>query len=57
MNGCVPDVVVWPEPGEIPSGVDRQLDAGVEVLMKDVAAAKKGGERKLTWESERRRRR
>ena len=55
MNGCVPHVVVWPEPGEIPRGVDRQLVAGVDALMKDVAAAKKAGPRKLTLESERRR--
>lgn len=38
--GCPPDVEVWPLPGEIPAGVDRQLERAVEVLKEDVAAAK-----------------
>ncbi|MCA9173111.1 MAG: PD40 domain-containing protein [Planctomycetales bacterium] len=36
LNGAVPDVVIWPEPGELPQGVDRQLDKAVQLLMEDV---------------------
>ena len=39
LNGCVPDIVIWPEPGELETGRDRQLDAAVQVLLEDVAAA------------------
>lgn len=39
LNGAVPDYVVWPMPGEIPAGKDRQLEKGVEVLLEEVAAA------------------
>ncbi|GAB5403594.1 MAG: S41 family peptidase [Aureliella sp.] len=38
MNGCEPNVTIWPEPGEMPSGVDRQLEKAVEMLLEDVAA-------------------
>lgn len=36
LNGCAPDFVVWPEPGEWPQGIDRQLDKAIEVLSQDV---------------------
>ncbi|MEE8104857.1 MAG: S41 family peptidase, partial [Planctomycetota bacterium] len=36
LNGCVPDVVLWPEPGEMPAGIDRQLEKAVELLKEDV---------------------
>ena len=52
-NGAMPDVVVWPKPCEIPAGIDRQLEKGVEVLKEDV---KKWNERprpRLRWASER----
>ncbi|MEM8732591.1 MAG: S41 family peptidase [Planctomycetota bacterium] len=35
-NGCLPDETVWPEPGELPAGVDRQLDRAVELLLSEV---------------------
>jgi tricorn protease len=38
MNGAVPDVIVWPAPGELPRGVDKQLEKAVELLKEDVAA-------------------
>ena len=41
MNGAVPDHVVWPEPGQLVSGEDPQLQKAVEVLIKDVDAAEK----------------
>lgn len=39
-NGCVPHHELWPHPGELPMGVDRQLDKAVEVLLQDVATEK-----------------
>jgi len=41
LNGALPDVLIWPEPGELPAGKDRQLDAATRLLIKDVAAWKK----------------
>ena len=38
MNGAVPDVTIWPAPGEIPTGTDRQLTKAVELLLEDVEA-------------------
>ncbi|MBT5710905.1 hypothetical protein HOI71_07670, partial [Candidatus Poribacteria bacterium] len=38
LNGAVPDIVIWPEPGEMPAGIDRQLEAAVAALAEDVAA-------------------
>ena len=35
-NGAVPDHIVWPLPGEISSGKDRQLEKAIEVLVQDV---------------------
>ena len=32
-----PHHVVWPEPGDMPKGVDRQLDKAIDVLKEDVA--------------------
>ena len=40
LNGAVPDVIVWPQPGEMPAGKDTQLEKAVEVLSEDVAAWK-----------------
>ena len=36
MHGAVPDHIVWPQPGELPRGVDRQLEKAVQVLLSDV---------------------
>ena len=44
LNGAVPHVIIWPKPGEIPAGVDKQLDKAVELLLEDVA----------TWKAEER---
>lgn len=41
MAGAQPDTIVWPRPGEIPSGVDRQLSIAVGQLLRDVAKANK----------------
>ena len=36
LNGAVPDFIVWPQPGEMNSGIDRQLDKAIEVLQESV---------------------
>lgn len=38
LNGAVPDLVVWPEPGQMPKGDDKQLEKAVEQLLEDVKA-------------------
>lgn len=40
LHGAVPDVIVWPEPGEMPAGKDRQLEEAVKVLAADVEVEK-----------------
>ena len=52
-NGCVPEHVVWPLPGELPAGRDRQLEQAVAVLRADVEAAAKRERPKLRYASER----
>lgn len=37
LNGAVPDYILWPEPGQMPAGIDIQLDKAVQVLLDDVA--------------------
>jgi tricorn protease len=37
LNGAIPDVIIWPEPGELPQGIDRQLESGVEILLAELA--------------------
>ncbi len=53
LNGCVPDVVIWPEPGQMPKGEDVQLAKGIEVLMADVKEWKARPQPKLIKASER----
>ena len=36
MHGAVPDHILWPQPGELPQGIDRQMEKAVEVLEHDV---------------------
>ena len=40
LNGAVPDVIVWPQPTELPNGIDHQLEKAVEVLQADIKAWK-----------------
>ena len=40
LNGAVPDVVLWPQPGDIPAGKDDQLSKAVELLKADVVSEK-----------------
>jgi tricorn protease len=53
LNGAVPDIVIWPVPGEIPAGQDRQLQAAVKQLQTDVEASNKKPEPKLRKAMER----
>ena len=50
-NGCLPNVTVWPKPGELPAGVDRQLETAVEMLVEEVGEGSK--DKKLRYASER----
>jgi Tol biopolymer transport system component/C-terminal processing protease CtpA/Prc len=36
LNGAEPHVTIWPKPGELPRGVDRQLNKAVQLLKVDV---------------------
>lgn len=36
LHGAVPHFILWPKPGEIPSGIDIQLNKAIEVLQKEV---------------------
>ncbi len=36
LNGCVPDVVIWPQPGEMPAGKDVQLEKAIATLKQSV---------------------
>lgn len=38
LNGARPHVVIWPQPGDMPAGVDKQLDKAVEMLIEEVTA-------------------
>jgi tricorn protease len=40
LNGAEPDVEIWPEPGEWPSGEDRQRAEAIEQLKQAVSEAK-----------------
>lgn len=40
LNGAVPNVIVWPQPTELPTGRDRQLNRAIQVLKKDIEAWK-----------------
>jgi tricorn protease len=53
LNGCVPDHLLWPMPGEMPSGKDIQLAKAVEVLQGEVKAWQSKPGPKLVKSSER----
>lgn len=36
QNGAMPHYEIWPKPGEIPAGIDKQLEKAVEVLTKEI---------------------
>ena len=53
LNGAVPDHLIWPLPGELPSGNDKQLEKAVQVLLEDVEKANKESKTKLIRASQR----
>ena len=53
LNGATPDHVIWPQPGELSAGIDRQLDKAVEVLQADVKTWQARPQPKLLKASER----
>ena len=53
LNGAIPDYLIWPLPGELPSGDDKQLDKAVQVLMSDVEKVAKESKTKLIPASQR----
>lgn len=40
LNGAQPDHLLWPKPGDLPRGIDMQLQKAIEVLQTDVATWK-----------------
>lgn len=54
LCGAMPDYVIWPKPGELPAGIDRQLEKAVEVLLAECDEAKKQPIVKLRYARERR---
>ncbi len=54
LNGAVPHVVLWPQPGEWPAGKDRQLTKGVNVLKADVKKWQQRKQPTLTTAAEKR---
>ena len=53
LNGCVPDIVVWPEPGQMPAGKDVQLEKALQVLAANVKAYESRPQPKLKYATER----
>ena len=53
LHGAEPHFILWPEPTELPGGIDRQLDKAIEVLKEDVQAWKKRPAAELQKASER----
>ena len=52
-HGAVPEVIVWPLPGDTAKGKDAQIEKGVEALLEDVKAWKARPQPKLLKASER----
>ena len=36
LNGCVPDYIIWDQPGDVAKSIDRQLDKAVEVILSEL---------------------
>ncbi len=53
LNGAVPHFIIWPQPTEMPRGIDRQLDKALEVLSDDVKKWKARPQPKLRKASQR----
>ena len=53
LNGAIPHHILWPQPGQLPQGIDIQLDKAIAVLRKDVAKFKRNEVPELIKASER----
>jgi tricorn protease len=53
LHGATPDHLIWPQPGELASGIDRQLDKAIDVHRKDVKTWQARPQPKLQKASER----
>ena len=53
LNGAVPHQIVWPKPGEMPAGIDKQLDRAIKTLNQDVRRWKKAARPELKNASDR----
>ena len=53
LHGCVPDIIVWPEPGQMPAGKDVQLEKALQVLAANVKAYESRPQPKLKYATER----
>ncbi len=53
LNGAEPHHILWPQPGELAAGIDRQLEKAVTVLQTSVAAWQARPQPKLQKASER----
>ncbi len=53
LHGAEPNFTVWPQPTELASGKDRQIEKAVEVLLQDVAERQKQPAPKLIKATER----
>ncbi len=54
LNGAVPHVTIWPLPGELPAGKDRQIQKAVTLLGADVKKWLKRKQPKLVTAAEKR---
>jgi C-terminal processing protease CtpA/Prc len=50
LHGAQPDFTVWPQPNEIPTGIDKQLELAIEVLRDEVAKIPPAVEARYTTE-------
>ena len=53
LNGAVPDIILWPLPGEMENGIDEQLNKALEVIKEDVKEFNSREKVKLKKASER----
>jgi tricorn protease len=53
MNGAVPDIELWPMPGEFAVGEDRQLEKAVAALLEEVSKANDRPRPSLEYKSQR----
>ena len=54
LHGAEPDHVIWPHPGELPVGIDRQLDKAIKLLVAEVDEERQKPPVQLKKASERR---